>query len=181
MLKVVQGADNYFRKPKTCKQTGNNAPRFKWPAAIRVLIHMLALDQGTNDDELCSQGVSRCVDKDRLYARFIKIVPWFEDLYNEAQKRRAVEIGYPVEKLEPFGPSKVENRLRYLFDEPGRSGIRPRRYGISVEHYKNPKASRRKVHLKCSEQIVDIIKSGETISKEQVEEWSRDEDKTKRH
>jgi len=110
---------------------------------------------------------------------FIKTVPWFGEWYDQLYIQKAIAKGYPEEKWGLFsngkGAAKVHNRLRYLCDEPGDTKTgKKRKYGISVEHPDNPAGNRRYVDARCSVEILRRLKMGETISQEEIEEWSND-------
>lgn len=170
-VRVVNRGDSKYRKPRTCKQTGNRAPRFPWPAAVRVAIHCMAHHLDYTDSQMCVEG--EFPKEAELYSIFQKTLPWFEEYYNASQIKSSIAKGYPLEKLNPFGPSKPWGRLYYEFSEPGKTGGKKRRYGISKEHPDNPAAKRRAVREVCSDEIMRRLKFGETISKEEIDEWSK--------
>lgn len=172
-IKVSQVGNRRYAKPGTCNQTGNKAPRFDWPDAVRVIIHRIAHHLGYTDDQMFRLQ-QRPPSKD-TYAIFVKTLPWFPEFYDDAQKVAAEAIGYPVEKLGLFsngkGPTKVDNRLLYLFAKP-KSGKQPRQYGIGPEHPDHPHGNRRKTDLRCSVEVMRRLKMGLTISLEEVQRWS---------
>lgn len=172
-LNVVQRGNRRAALPGTCNQTGNKAPRFKWPPAIRVLIHRIAHHLDYTDDQMAR--LRDFPNSETLYTLFVKTVPWFPDIYDESQLEAAARKGYdgPLGLFsEGKGPVKVYNRLLYLFTEP-KDAKGPRRYGIGVEHPDNPQANRRGTDMLCSQEIMRRLKLGLTVSQEEVREWSR--------
>jgi hypothetical protein len=173
-LKVVNSSNRKCRTPGTCNQTGNTAPRFPWPAAIRILIKCLAHFLGYTDDGMWRLRIFP--NPEILYIWFIKMVPWFPEYYDKCQIDAAKAKGYPIEKLGLFrdgkGKDKVYNRLLYEFTEPGsRKRNKKRSYGISVENPDNPKGNRRSVECYCSSIIMRRLKTQKTINKAEVERW----------
>ena len=110
-----------------------------------------------------------------LYQKFIQTVPWFPAYYDSVQVSAAERKEYegPLHLFSSgYGPQKVHNRLRYLFETPGKSGGKRRAYGISVEHPDNPKGNRRETDVRCSGEIMRRLKMGQQITKDEIEEWS---------
>lgn len=172
---VAEKSNRAFREPGTCKQTGNHAPRFHWPGAIRVLIHRIAHHLGATDDEM--MRLAKWPPTKSIYELFVATVPWFPDDYDTSQIAAAEAKGYdgPLHLFKDgHGAEKIHNRLRYLFETP-KHGKVPRRYGKSAEHFEHPQGNRRKVDLKCSKIILRYLTMRKIISKAQIERWSSED------
>jgi len=173
-LKSVNRGNRSLKNPGTSNQTGNTAPRFQWPHAVRVIIACIAYHLDHTDDEM---GRLRKFPKGKeLYTIFVKTLPWFEEFYNSSQLEAAERKEYEGQ-LEKFNYSDVYNRLHYLYSKPGRKGNSPqsRKYGISVEHHDSVEQSEKRkiVFARCSIEVMRRLKMGKTISRKDVERWSK--------
>ena len=156
-------------KPGTCNQTGNNAPKFRWPAITRIIIHEIAHHLGATDEEMAVNR--KWPDSAELYSIFVRLLPWFPNHYNETQNRNAIRNNY-AGPLIPFCAAKVHNRLHYLFTKSG-SKTSNRQYGPSSENPNNLKGIRRGIRDKYSEKVRDKIIKVRTITEIEVKEWSK--------
>jgi hypothetical protein len=175
--KPVQRGNRKVKKPGTCNQKGNNAPKFRWPPAIRVLVACIAYYQDYTDDQM---GRLRNFPKGKdTFELFKSTVPWFEKEYNDTQKRSAKRKGYPLDELQPFAYDDVHGRLHYLYCKPGskKHSEHLRLYGISVEHHDSTEqhkpGGRAYVFAKCSVEIFRRLKFRKTISKAEITRWGQ--------
>lgn len=177
-MKAVRDGDGDNGRAGTCNQTGNSAPKFNWPHAVRVLIACIAYHQGYTDDQMARKGKNRFPRSKDTFAIFQKTLPWFESWYNAVLKSKSISKGYPLEKLKPFAANDVHGRLHYLFAEPGStkaSREQERKYGISKEHHDAIEQynRRRIVFARCSQEIHRRLTLGLTISRSEIDDWSR--------
>lgn len=176
-LKVVQRGNRTVKISGTCKQKGNHAPKFRWPAAIRVLIACIAYHQDYTDDMM---GRLRNFPKGKnTFRLFQATVPWFEEEYNSTQIAAAKSKGYPLEKLQPFAYDDVHGRLHYLYAKPGsrKHSKHLRLYGISAEHHNSTEqhkpGKRAYVFAKCSVEILRRLKFGGKITRKEIIRWGQ--------
>jgi hypothetical protein len=177
--KSVQTGDDWNRRPGTCDQTGNSAPKYPWSASrvgrfARIAALCCAYKLGYDDDRMAK--LHEFPPADDIARLFNRLVPWFADHYNELRESQAEEKGY-VGPLQPFGPGDVENRVRYCFALPGRRGHDPRArgYGISVEHpsstYQRREGGRGEVFARCSEEIMRRLDLGKEVTLAEAWSW----------
>lgn len=178
-LRTTQGGDSSKATPGTCNQTGNHAPKFPWSfcpigrtARITVLVIAYYLDY--TDDSMATNH--KFPSREELGRLFVKLMPWFPAYYDEVRKVKAQESGY-VGPLEAFNYDDCSNRLRYCFAKPGsrKHTKSPRLYGYSVEHPKSVEqqklGGRGEVFVRCSEEILNRLKTGRTITRKEAEAW----------
>lgn len=165
---------------RTCNQTGNDAPRFPWSNSpegrtARILIQCIAYHLGYDDERM---GRLRQFPPSRTtFDLFNRTLPWFAAHYNETRAAVAAERGYPAILIEPLTAADVHGRLLYLFTRPG-NGDRERQYSVvGPEHPFSPQQSRpggrREVYDRCADEIVQRLRVGEAISRDEAATWGR--------
>jgi hypothetical protein len=173
MIKAKQSGDHWKKKPGTCDQTGNHAPKFSWkgtPEGRTALIFILCSSYHLGYDD------SRMANRDRppakvLYKLFVKAMPWFPRHYNQYRKAKIRKSGF-TGKVDLFGPDDVYNRLLYMFAKPKHKG-QARQYGLSGEHPGSILQAKglHEYWVACSEECSERLIHGLKISPEEAKQW----------